>query len=225
MVKSRQFALIYRTIAFIIAIAGFLSMSGIAQGDFAPGIMMFYTMQSNLIGIALFGVLIYKTISDLRNNPSGHPGYYPQLVMVVSVILLITLIVYWAMLAPQTFTMTTEFDLWSFGNLAVHTYTPLLVLLDYILFSPPGHLRYRDVYYILIYPFGYVMFTSIIGFLGHVYYISPSDGLPVRFPYFFYDFDRIGAWGLVFIAVLMLFFLMVGHVYYLIDKWRRANRP
>jgi len=223
MIQNRKVALTYRTFAFIIAVAGFLSMSGLCRGTFHAGIMMFYTMQSNLIGIALLGILIVKTIRNLRENKIGHPGYYPQLEMVVSVILFITFLVYWVMLAPRTFMMATEFDLWSFGNLAVHGLTPLLVLLDYILFSPLGHLRYRDIYYIAIYPLAYVLLTSIAGLLGYVYYISPVDGLPVRFPYFFFDFDRIGALSFVFIGALVAFFLLIGHIFYAVDR-RRLKR-
>ena len=159
----------------------------------------------------------------MRKNKAGHPGYCPQLEMVVSAILFITFVVYWVMLAPRTFMMATEFDLWSFGNLAVHVYTPLLVLFDYILFSPPGHLRYRDIYHIEIYPLVYVLFTSIAGFLGYVYYISPMDGLPVRFPYFFFDFDRIGALSFVFIVALVVFFLLIGHIFYAVDRRRAAK--
>ena len=223
MIKNKQFALIYRAIAFIIASAGFLTMFGMTPGEFSLGIMMFYTMQSNLMGIVLLGLLIVKTIRDLRENKTGHPGYYPQLEMVVSVILFITFLVYWVMLAPRTFTMATDFDLWSFGNLAVHGFTPLLVLFDYILFSPPGHLRYRDIYYTAIYPLVYVLFTSIAGLLGYVYYISPVDELPVRFPYFFFDFDRIGALSFAFIFALVVFFLLIGHIFYFVDKRRKRR--
>jgi len=40
----------------------------------------------------------------------------------------------------------------------------------------------------------------------------------VRFPYFFYDFDRIGAVSLVYIGALLVFFLMLGHIFYLFDR-------
>ena len=165
-----QFALVYRIIAFIIAVTGFFVIAGVTQGAFNSGIMMYYTMQSNLIGIIMLGILVIKTIRDMRNNQSSHPGYYPQLMMVVSITLFITFLVFWVMLAPLMFTMTTDFDLWSFGNLAVHTYTPLLVLFDYVLFSPPRHLKYSHIYYIAIYPIAYLLFTTIAGFMGYVYF-------------------------------------------------------
>jgi len=238
LIKNHTFALVYRIIAFILAIAGFVSMSGMLRGVFNPGIMMYYTMQSNVVGIILFAVLLVKTIQGFKNHKNTgikkndlnsahmaaitHPGYVPRLVMVVSIILLLTFLVYWIMLAPQMFTMTTSFNMWSFGNIAVHGITPLLVLGDYILFSPPKHLKYRDVYYVLIYPLLYVLFTSVAGLLGYVYYISPIDGLPVRFPYFFYDFDRIGAWGFVFIVGLCIFFLIISHIVYFLDRRRKV---
>lgn len=220
MIKNIKVALIYRITALLIAILGFLYMTGIFHGNFYPGIMMFYTMQSNLIAIVLFGLLLYKTIKGLRKDPSEPPSYYPRLVMNVSVVILITLIVYWVLLAPQTFMMDTDFNLWSFGNLAVHTFTPLLVLFDYVLFSSAGHLKLNDVFYVLIFPAFYLLFSSVAGLLGYVYFISPIDDLPVHYPYFFYDFDRVGAWAILYIALLMLFFLFIGYIYYLIDKLR-----
>ena len=60
--------------------------------------------------------------------------------------------------------------------------------------------------------------SSIAGLLGYVYFISAADGLPVRFPYFFYDFDRIGILSLAYIGAMVAFFLLAGHAFYYVDR-------
>ncbi|MCL1800419.1 MAG: Pr6Pr family membrane protein [Promicromonosporaceae bacterium] len=222
-VSDKRVALGYRLISLVISLAGFITMTGLTHGQFTTEILMFYTMQSNIFAILLFALLAWRTWRGIRRQEVEDPGYYPKLVMVTTVILLITFLVYWVMLAPQMFTMAEDFNQWSFGNLAVHGITPLLILFDYTLFSVPGRLRYRDIYLIAIYPLAYFVFTTITGLLGFVYYISPLDDLPVRYPYFFFDFDRIGWLVFAYLAGLIAFFLGIGHLLYFIDK-RRARK-
>jgi hypothetical protein len=96
--------------------------------------------------------------------------------------------------------------------------------LDYILFSESRRIHYRDVYYVVIFPLCYLAVTSVAGLLGHVYGTSLTDGAPLRFPYFFYDFDRLGALALAYVGGLILLFLIIGHVFYLIDaKLRKPD--
>jgi hypothetical protein len=118
--------------------------------------------------------------------------------------------------------------LMSFENIAVHGLTPLLVLADYILFTEARHLKYRDVFYTCIFPLFYVVFTSIAGLAGYVYYYaatfeniwdaSPASTAPVRFPYFFLDFDRLGFMVFAYIAGIVAFILLLAHGMYLVDR-------
>jgi len=222
MIQDRRFALIFRVAAFGIAITGLLAMMGALKGEIHFGALAFYTMQSNILAIILFGMLVVRTAIGLREGNKGSVGYYARFEMICTIDIMLTLLVFWILLAPTLFSMVGEFSMWSFDNLAVHLFTPLLCLVDYILFSPPRHLKYRDVYYVCIFPIVYLIGTSIAGLLGYVYMIA-SDGSPMRFPYFFYDFDRIGAVAFIYIGALILFFLIIGHVFYFIDKKRRCK--
>ena len=221
MIKDRRIALALRLVFLITAVSGFLSMMGLFfTGGFRGGTLAYYTMQSNILAIVLFIMLTVRTAIGLREGKTGKTGYFARFEMVCTVDIMLTFIVFWVLLAPTVFTMVDDYPMWSFENLAVHAITPLLCLLDYILFSEPRHLKYRDVYFVCIFPFAYLVGTSLAGLMGYVYMISPTDGLPVRFPYFFYDFDRIGAASLIYVAVLIVFLLMIGHVFYLIDRKR-----
>jgi hypothetical protein len=84
------------------------------------------------------------------------------------------------------------------------------------------------VFYTCIFPLFYVVFTGIAGLAGYVYHYvatfenfwdaSPASIEPVRFPYFFLDFDRIGFMALAYIAGIVVFILLLGHIMYFIDR-------
>jgi len=218
MIKNKSIALAYRVASLLFAIAGMLSLLGVFDGQWYGTTLFFYTAQSNLLAVALFALLIAKTIKGIRGRDK-HAGYFPRFSMVVVIDILVTFFVYWILLAPTFEGM----EQWTFFNLSVHAITPLLCLIDYILFTQPRHLKYRDVYAVIIYPICYVIFATIVGFAGQVYWIA-DDG-PVRFPYFFFDYDRIGvAMSLVYIGALIVIFLLLSHGFYLVDAKLRKKR-
>jgi len=219
MIRNKPIALAYRIASLLFAIAGILSLLGVFDGQWHGTTLFFYTAQSNLLAVALFAMLIAKTIKGIRGR-DVHAGYLPRFSMVVVIDILVTFFVYWILLAP-----TLEgYEQWTFFNLSVHAVTPLLCLVDYILFTQPRHLKYRDVYAVVIYPVFYVIFATIAGFAGQVYW-TEADGLPLRFPYFFFDYDRIGvAMSLVYIGALIFIFLLMSHGFYLVDAKIRKRR-
>ncbi len=218
MIKNRMGALAFRAGCFVFALAGLLSQLGVFRGKWGWGSFMYYTIQSNLLAVALFALLTIGTWRGLREDGrSGSAGYFARFEMICTVDLLLTFFVYWILLAPTSFSMDGGYSLWTFDNIAVHAVTPLLCLLDYVLFTQPRHLKYLDTYLVCVYPLFYVAFTSVAGLLGYVYYTASADGMPVRFPYFFFDFDRIGIGALAYIAVLLGIFIMLSHLFYFVD--------
>ena len=149
MVQNKVFALTFRFGAFLFAVAGLMKQIGFFGGEVSFGSFMYYTIQSNILAILFFALMIVRTAKALRNGERGTVGWYPRLGMVCAVVLLVTMIVFWVLLAPSGIEAAY---LWTFENIAVHTVTPLLCLLDYILFSEPRRLRYRDIYYVCVFP-------------------------------------------------------------------------
>ena len=224
MVTDRRFALIFRSISLALIIAGFLSMMGVFTDSVQPSMLMYYTMQSNMLAIVLFAMLVFRTAIGLRKEKTGSVGYYARFEMICVTNLLLTFFAFWLMLAPRLFPMTDEFSMWSFGNLAVHCITPLLCFIDYILFYKIHNLKYRDVYYSVGIPLFYFAVTSVAGLLGYVYRISAIDGNPIHYPYYFYDYDRIGAKAFLYITVMTGVFILFVHIFYFIDIKRRKKR-
>jgi len=223
MIKNKHFALYFRLCAMIFAAIGLLKQIGAFDGRMSLGAFMYYTIQSNLLAIVMFAFLTIRTLIGLRESPYGSVGQYARFEMICTVDLLVTLLVFWILLVPEV----EPTYLWTFDNIAVHTVTPLLCLIDYILFSEAGRLKYRDVYHVCIFPLCYVAFTSVAGFLGYVYSFKGTfsasasemaDVAPIRFPYFFLDFDRIGISVFLYIVGLLLFFVLLAHVFYFVDR-------
>ena len=131
--------------------------------------------------------------------------------------ILLTMFVFWILLAPDLFTMNGSFKPFQFSSLATHLITPLLCLLDYIFFTDSGHLRYVDVYLVLIYPLAYMVGSSIAGLLGYVYRVNP-DGSPSASPISSSTLDQIGAQALLYVGTLVLFFLLLSHGFYWMDN-------
>ena len=218
MIKNKAVALVYRFASLLFAIAGIFSLLGVFDGQWHGTTLFFYTAQSNILAVALFVMLTAKTIKGIRGKDEN-ACYFPRFSMVVVIDILVTFFVYWILLAPTLEGM----EQWTFFNLSVHAVTPLLCLIDYILFTKPRHLKYRDVYAVVIYPICYVIFATIAGFAGQVYWIA-DDGL-VRFPYFFFDYDRLGvAMSLVYIGALLVIFLLMSHGFYLVDAKLRKKQ-
>ena len=160
MVKNKYFALVFRSAALIIAVAGVMAMIGLFSGEPQPRLLMYYTTQSNILAIALFIMLVARTVSGLRGGRFGNVGYFARFEMICVIDLLLTLLVYWILLAPVVFTTVEKYSFWTFDNLVVHGVTPLMCLLDYILFTQPRHLKYPDTHFVMIYPLFYLVATS-----------------------------------------------------------------
>lgn len=223
MIKNRHIALHYRLFSSVFSLIGLLAVMNVFSGKFNPSILAYYTIQSNLLALFLFVLLFIRTLKERRKDGKiGKTGYYARFELVVVIDILLTMVVYWVLLSPTIFTMSGSYSQASFGNIATHLVTPLLCLIDYIAFTDSGHLQYKDVYLVLIYPLVYMIGTSIAGLLGYVYRTN-LNGTAVRFPYFFYDFDQIGAQALLYIAALVLFFLLLSHGFYWFDK--KVKKP
>lgn len=222
MIQNRKFALVFRIAALLIGCAGVLSITGALRGEFNSTQLMYYTIQSNLVAIVLFGMLLTSTIKSIRQDGwHGSCSFFPRFEMVVMIDILLTLLVFWIMLVPQTFSMGDGYPLWSFSNLAVHLVTPLFCIVDYFLFAASKHLKYRDVYGILIFPYCYIVLVTIAGFAGFTFH-PYADGTVKNFPYYFLDWNQLGLQVFTYIIGLTLFFLVISHLLYLLDrKWEK----
>ena len=231
MIKNRVIALAFRLIALTVILVGFANQLGFFRGRFDYDMFKWYTIQSNMLAAVMFAALAIRTIIGIMESPRGSVGWLTRFQMVCTVNLLLTFVVFWALLAPTV----PKFYLLSYGNLSIHVIAPLLCLADYILFSEAKRLKRRNVYYTCIFPAFYFIAVIAAGFLGYDYgthfvvtrWIT-ADGaegyiIPKRAPYFFLDFNESGIMVLAYVGGIIAFLLLLGYGFYLHDRKFRKS--
>ncbi|MDR2196466.1 MAG: Pr6Pr family membrane protein [Coriobacteriales bacterium] len=216
---NRVFALCYRAAAFVLCLVGLLDTTGVLRGDFKGEMLLFYTTESNLLVLVMFGLLIARTVVSIRREGTRGPAsYHERLSAVVSLAIAVTMLVFWLLLAP-TFGDTAF--LLTYINLQIHLITPLLMLFDYLLFAVPGRLKRQDPWLFTLIPLAYFIQATILGFSGYVYTVLP--GGPQHFPYFFLDYYTLGGWVFAYGIAILAVFVGLAYGLLFVDR-RRARR-
>jgi hypothetical protein len=208
----------------VLCLLGLLDVAGILRGTPSWTIFLYYTVQSNILVLAMLGALLVKTIIAVkRGGAAGRSSFFERLSAIVTLSITVTFLVYWVMLAPSMGTDPKNLlsfshpeDLLSFTNLQVHGIAPILMIFDYLFFADRGKMKKQDPWLFAIVPYAYAIQSTVLGFSGAVTYYSG------RFPYFFLDFDIYGAFVFVYLAVLTVFFLALAYLLLWYDR-RRNN--
>ncbi len=145
----------------------------------------FYTIQSNIVCIlaALFYIIHLYSTKKLSEKTMGviQGG--------VVVCILLTFLVYHFLLSPSG---SFDIDVIERGNLYVHYFVPLMILVDYLLFSKKGTFSYKTLWMWTIVPIAYCIFVFVYSSLGGRF---NSDSYIV--PYFFFDYRVYGVGGVI----------------------------
>jgi hypothetical protein len=217
--KNRIFALCFRLASFVLCFLGILATMGVFAGRTSWSILLYYTTESNILVLVMFGVLIVRTAADLKNNgAAGGASYYERVSAIVALSITVTLVVFWGLLAPY---IGGGWGLFSFTNLQVHAITPLLMVFDYLFFAEPGKLKKYDPWIFACIPLAYFAQSTVLGFSGVRY--GAQFGSSARFPYFFVDFDLLGARVFAYVLAITVFFMGLAYLLLWYDR-RRKDR-
>jgi hypothetical protein len=214
------FVVAFRAFALLFTVWGVLATTGVFQNTFDPVLLLAYTIQSNIVVALFFGVLLVETLRKINRGgrvaAHGKPyGFFPRLSMVVALAIFVTMVIYWAVLAPLSVQGGGARKLLAVNNLAVHFIVPLLMLADYLMFTKRGLLKKYDPLLGTIIPYAYLLEVLPLGLTHTVRY--DSLGNDSYYPYIFLDIDRFGAWIILILAGITLFFLAIAFV------WRRID--
>jgi hypothetical protein len=93
--NSKIVVLIFRIVCFIVAIFGLLTIIGIFKNNVSPILFLTYTVQSNVVTIAFFGILIVKTIFYKPNEKLKYQyGFFPRISSIISLDIFVTMLVF-----------------------------------------------------------------------------------------------------------------------------------
>lgn len=206
--KSKFNALIIRLIGFLCGLVGVIT--SIASDDLTTGFVtgenpfVHYTVLSSILVTVFFGALTVIGIIDLKKK--GDKGLIPSftkaLHLAVMVDSLLTFLVFWGILSWSSVKDATFF--FSATNILLHIFLPIICLVDWLLFTPHGGLKYKHWFWTLVLPAGYYAFVVIRALAGD------SLGDPILFKgkwielYYPYGFLEPKIMGNVFLVILVV---------------------
>jgi len=201
----------YMISALVIALAGSAGLvlqSGILRtGRARPGMFCFYTTQSNLL-VALYELALFFSLL-FRAGPLLRFLTAPGTALVVTVCIWVTHLVFHFALVPYirrtgiSFADSSEGKL---GNILVHYVTPLLTLLQWLLWADKTGLTFRNALIWLVIPLCYLIFIMLRARTG-----KPIGNTNLLYPYFFLDYPSMGLKKVVLvIAGLMVTFFALA---------------
>ena len=215
--KERKVSIIFKLLVIISLLAGILL--NVVHTTSISAILSYYTLQSNMICLAVFiGIMVMIV---LKKDYRSDDRYYILKGAVVMAIL-VTAITYQVVLAPNGFQMDISYTMrperyWA--NLLVHVISPMLVLLDYVLFDKKGKFKYKYPVIWLCIPWGYVIYVYIYNALGGRFF---GIGGSKEYAYKFLDYKQIGYLGVIkWIFVFTILILMLS---YIIVFWDRRKK-
>lgn len=205
--KEIIISIIVKIIAVVLMTTGvMLSVTG--GDELMPGVksLMFFTLQSNILAIIISAIgLVFDFIRLSGKKVLPHKiFYFFKLVATTGVTL--TFLVFWTLLTP----MVSEEYLYSISNLSLHTFGPLLVLFDYIFFTPNFKPKRRELMIPWAFPLLYLAFAMIMSASNITF------GGSMHVPYFFLDYKVLGWFTIsksgigVFYWVLIVLILVYG---------------
>ncbi len=182
-------------------------------------ILNYYTLLSNIACCAFFAA---GHLAGERALKSGATDYewHPRLEGLLVFCIAVTGIVYAVMLAPDDIAKGKFF---TFSNLTLHYVGPVMVVLDWLLFSPKGRLRPTDPLRWLLAPLAYFAYILV-----RSTFAGPIGTTGSAFPYGFIDPAVQGGWGPMLrgVAFITLGMAALGYLIWAIDRLlaRRAGR-
>ena len=218
-IAERRVALVIRIVAMLLAAWGILRNAGVFDGEFYPRSFLYFTVLSNLLALVWFTMQAVRTAKDIAHSGArGFSSVSPRFGAAVMFSLSVTMLIYLVVLIPLA---GPDYVPFSLTDDLIHVITPCLTIIDWLLFTRKGHLRWGDPFAWVLIPYAYLVLAYIYSGLGGRF--SNGDTLP----YPFMNPDTWGTWGVVaWIAALTVALMIVGYIYNTLDHalWRVGRR-
>jgi len=205
-IKNVYFSTAYRMMTAIFLFYGILCHLSFTNPDITAHNISFFTVQSNIFCFLCFYILITQTLRGSKSTLT-ETKYAATLCIIVTF-----LCFHYAVVSAKTYNGGV-LNL-TMANFIAHYVAPTLVCLDWLLFTPKGRICwYSPVLWILA-PMSY-FFLIIIRALCHPPEAFASTG---KYPYFFLNIDIVGTRVYIYVIAYLLFFLLLGYIFYAVDK-------
>lgn len=211
-IRNRALALAFRLIAAAVAFTGTVRLLEVFTGT-VWWKMLFFTAQINVVATIWLAILAVTTLRELRRQ--GVRGATNPSVPIHGAIVLattITMLIYTVVLVPML-SADGDYEAYTLTDSLVHVVTPLLMIGDWLLFTPKGRMRWVDPLWWLAIPTAYLAFAYTVHAFGGEF----GPGVP--YPYPFMDVETLGLGSVVmWLAALGAGVVALGYVIVAIDR-------
>jgi len=213
-IADRRLALGFRLLSAVVTAWGIGRVTGVFDGDVSGVQFLYFTVLSNILCLVWFVVLAVATGRDIsRHGPRGASAPWPRFSGAVMMSITVTMIIYLVILVPEAFTQNTGYTPFTLTDDLIHIVTPVLTILDWLLFLPKGSFRWYDPPLWALLPYAYLGFAFVYGGFGGTF----GGGSP--YPYPFMEVDRLGVGGVAaWIVALTVALEVVAFVYVALDR-------
>ena len=182
---------------------------------YGPGMMMYYTVQSNLL-VSLFALYM---LGAMRQGKDLQSPSFLRIKAAVTMSIMITFVIYHFMLAP----LATDF--WRVENMLCHYITPLYFFFDTLLVDRQRQYQLLDPLRWTALPLLYMAFALLNGL---VLKWPIPDAKDSPFAYYFLNVHKYGwSYVLTHAVVIFLAYLLAGYLLYFIKtiKIKAVSSP
>ena len=213
-VRSRILAFGYRALAALVIVIGIARVSGLWTASPSWSSFLYYTVLSNVLCLVWTVLSAIVTVRDAqRDGWTGVSTPSARGAAAVMEAITVTMLIYLFVLAPALFTQPGAYEPFTLTDNLVHIVTPILVIVDWLLFVPKGRLRRYDPLLWAVIPYAYLVFAFGYSALGGRF----AGGTTVPYP--FMDVDANGVGGVaLWIVGLTVALIAVGYVFFAIDR-------
>lgn len=175
--------------------------------------ILYFTILSNLSCFIFYFVC---TILKLSNKLKKNNIYY-ILKGMVTMAITVTMFVYWMLVASNT-----GMSLYSDHEIAcrfVHLYTPILIIIDYLIFSEKGNLK-------ISYPIIWSSVLALYGIFTILYCVFGGTYINgMKYPYEYMNVDNLGLFKTIINCfILFICYLIYGFAVCFFDKNIKIGR-
>lgn len=193
---NNKFLLHKLLIILISLISGLGVLLNVAQDDWSLSGLAYFTNMSNILVFLVYGYLFFnqKPLNSLK-----------RIILYQTVLsIVMTGLVYHLVLSPNFDGSSLVNPL---PNIMVHTLSPLLVIIERLIFSQRKALNRIYPLYWLAFPLIYYLFTLIYARFGGVF--ASGTEYESSYPYFFLN---VKEYGPIYFIIVILFFILVGYL-------------
>lgn len=192
------------------------------SGGYNLDTLLYFTILSNIAVVFITSMFLYMDDSNKEIKMVWHILRY-----MIAAAITLTFIVFNATLMPEMIKNGDGLDLLKMSNLLNHNITPVLFVVDFVLFGKLIPLN--KIYYTLFMPLGYFIITLMMNPIFGVTYGSNNEIVP----YFFLNYQKNGWFSLsggffgigvfYWVIIVLVIVLLIGYGLFLLRNLNKKE--